>query len=276
MVILLGADVMTSFRCLFIYNYFIFNYYYYFLSLNLYMHRYYHAEVMRLLLLEDINTYRPIPTDPTSKHKNRLVDILKNMTAGSGMSENTYKMMSPTGASAPKLYRQPKVHKKDVPLRSIVSSMSSVTYGVAEELARILKPLVGKTIYHVNNSKEFEDEIRNSKIEERECITSFDVTALFTSIPEASALVLIKDRLEQDTELLNRTPLSASYIIKLLGFCLNNSYFFFQNQFFDQNKGTSMGSSVSPIVANIFMEAFEHRAINIALNPKGSGGSMST
>ena len=28
-----------------------------------------------------------------------------------------------------------------------------------------------------------------------------------------------------------------------------------------------MGSPVSPIVANIYMEAFEHRAINAALNP---------
>ena len=28
-----------------------------------------------------------------------------------------------------------------------------------------------------------------------------------------------------------------------------------------------MGSPVSPIVANINMEAFEHRAINTALNP---------
>ena len=30
-----------------------------------------------------------------------------------------------------------------------------------------------------------------------------------------------------------------------------------------------MGSLVSPIVANIYMEAFEHRAINTALNPPG-------
>ena len=28
-----------------------------------------------------------------------------------------------------------------------------------------------------------------------------------------------------------------------------------------------MGSPVSPIVANIYMETFEHRAINTALNP---------
>ena len=115
------------------------------------------------------------------------------------ISENTYKMMYPTGPSAPKSFGLPKIHKKDLPMRPIVSSIGSVTNRVAKQLARILKPLVGKTIYHINNSREFADEIRNTKIEEGECITSFDVAALFTSIPVASALEVIKDRLEQDT-----------------------------------------------------------------------------
>ena len=88
------------------------------------------------------------------------------MKAESGMSENTYKMMYPTGAGAAKFYGLPKIHKKDVTLRSIVSSIGSVTYEAANELARILKPLVGESIYHVNNSKEFADEVRNTKLEE--------------------------------------------------------------------------------------------------------------
>ena len=104
-----------------------------------------------LILLEDTNTYRPIPSDLTNKHKNKLINILKNIKAESGMSDNTYKMMYPTGASPPKFYGLLKIHKKDVPLRPIVSNMGSVTYGVAKELVRILKSLVGKTIYNDNN-----------------------------------------------------------------------------------------------------------------------------
>ena len=183
------------------------------------------------ILLESTNTYRPIPRDPTNKHKNRLINILKNMKVEYGMSQNTYKMMYPTGANAPKFYGMPKIHKKDVPLRPIVSSIGSVTYGAAKELVRILKTLVCESIYHGNNSKKFTDEIRNTKIEEGECITSFDVTALFTSLPVISALEVIKDRLEKDTELPNTTILSVSNIMELLGFCLNNTYFLFQNQF---------------------------------------------
>ena len=157
------------------------------------------------------------------------------------MSENTYRMMHPTGASAPWFYGLPKICKKDVPLKPIVSSIGSVTYEVTKELARILKPLFGKSINHVNYSKEFADEVRNTKLEKGDCITSFDVTALCTSIPVASALEVIKVRLEQDTNLPNRTTLSASNIIELLWFCLNNTYFLFHNQFMNKLKELPWG-----------------------------------
>ena len=83
----------------------------------------------------------------------------------------------------------------------------------------------------------------------------------------AAAIEVIKGRLEQDTELPKRTIFSTNNILELLEFCLNNTYFLFQNQYFEQTKGVAMGSPVSTIVANIYMEAFEDRAINTALNP---------
>ena len=98
------------------------------------------------------------------------------------------------------LYGFPKIHKNN-PLGPIVSSRSSVTYGVAKELARILKPLTGNTIHHVNNSSESADDIKKIKLEKGECIISHDVSALFTSIPVQSAIKVTKNKLEQNTEL---------------------------------------------------------------------------
>ena len=225
-------------------------------------------------LLKDTNTYGPIQSDPTNKLKTKLINTLKKLKADIGMNDNIYRRMYPTGASSPKFYRLPKIHKNDISLRPIVSSIGSVTYGVAKELARILKPLVGNSIYHVNNTKEFADEIRNTKLKEGECITSYDVTTLFTSVPVSSALEIIKNRLEQDTDLPNSSIMSADNIIEMLGFCLNNTYFLFQDQFFEQAKGAAIGSPVNPIVANIYMKAFENRAISTALHPQGYGRGM--
>ena len=61
--------------------------------------------------------------------------------------------------------------------------------------------------------------------------------------------------------------MSTNNINELLEFCLNNTYFLFQDQFCEQTKGAAMGSPVCPIVANIYMEAFENRAISTALQP---------
>ena len=86
------------------------------------------------------------------------------------MEDYIYSGMYPTGASFPKFYGLPKIHKKDIPLRPIVSSVGSVTYGVAKEVTRILKPLVGTTSHHVNNTKEFSDKMRNTKLDERDAL----------------------------------------------------------------------------------------------------------
>ena len=121
--------------------------------------------------------------------------------------------------------------------------------------------------HHVHNSTQFAVEIKKIKLEEGECITSYDVTALFTSIPVPSALDIIRSKLEQDADLSTRTSMTADNILELLGFYLNNTYFVFQEVFYEQTKGAAMGSPISTIVANIFMEAFENRAITTALHP---------
>ena len=218
-------------------------------------------------LLQDTNTYITIQADPTTKLKNKLITKLKKIKLDTGLDDITYRRMYPTGAVIPKFYGLPKVHKENTPLRPIVSSIGSVSYGVAKEVARIIKPLVGATEYHVNNSMEFTEEIKKTKLEEGECLTSYDVSALFTSIPISSALDIINNKLQDDTDFHNRTKMSTNNIIELLDFCLRNTYFIFQGVFYQQIKGAAMGLPVSPIVANIFMEAFEARALATAVHP---------
>ena len=100
-------------------------------------------------------TYKELPSDPTTKHKNRLISILKNIKTEGGIDNTTYKRLYPTEAGSPKYYGLPKIHKQGVPLRPIISSRGSATYESAKELAEILKPLVGKSPHHVENNKDF-------------------------------------------------------------------------------------------------------------------------
>ena len=109
--------------------------------------------------------------------------------------------MYPTGAAAPKFYGLPKIHKRGIPLRPIVSSRGTTTYEAAKELARILRTLVGRSPHHIKNTTDFVDQIHGIQLQEGECVSSFDVSALFTSVPTEPAINILKRKLEKDQEL---------------------------------------------------------------------------
>ena len=94
-------------------------------------------------------------------------------------------------------------------------------YDVAKELGKILKPLVGKSPHHINSTQDFAEQAKQFKLEPGECFSSYDVSALFTSVPIDPALKVIKDLL--DTTLKERTVMDVGDIILLLEFCLKNT-----------------------------------------------------
>ena len=111
-----------------------------------------------------------------------------------------------------------KIHKANTPLRPIVSSRDSVTHGIAKVLVKICKPLVGKSPHHVHSTKDFVERVSKVTLHPGKYLYSYDVTALFTSVPVEPTLNIIQGLLEQDNSMCNRTVLSVQKIIQLLGF----------------------------------------------------------
>ncbi|PFX22494.1 Protein fem-1-like B [Stylophora pistillata] len=158
----------------------------------------------------------------------------------------------------------PKIHKPEpIPLRPIVSSIGSMTYNLAQHAAYILHPLVGCSSHHLNNTQSLIDKIWEIKLSPEEKITSYDVSALFTNIPPAEAITTIRQRLEKDETLAERTGLSIEEVVELMEVCLTTTYFSFKGKFYKQIHGCAMhmGSPISPIAANLCMEVFEERAL---------------
>ena len=163
-------------------------------------------------------------------------------------------------------YGLPKIHK-GVLLRPILSSRGAVSYETAKELARILKPLLGRSPYHVHNIRDFVQHIRCIQLQPDECIMSYDVKALFTSVPTGPVISIIKKHLEQDKEHQQRTSMTVSNISCLLEFCMKNTHFLFQDRYYGQLEGAAMDSPISPIVANLYVEDFEIKAISTSSHP---------
>ena len=94
-----------------------------------------------------------------------------------------------------------------------MSICGSVTYDVAKELTKILKPLVGKSQHHINSTHDFVEQVKQLSLEPGECPSSYHVSALCTSVPVDPALGVIKDLLENYPILMDRTVLPVKDII---------------------------------------------------------------
>ncbi|XP_068748853.1 uncharacterized protein [Montipora capricornis] len=218
-------------------------------------------------ILSDTKTYKKLKADPTSRYKNEFATALRDLKDRKVIDYALHSKLYPTCDQPPRFYGLPKIHKVNCPLRPIVSSIGTISYQIARYVADILSPLVGKTEHHVENSKAFAEEVRTLQVAPDEELRSYDVSALFTSVPVDKTLVLIPKKLEEDEILKIRTPMAPKDVVTLLGLCLNCTYVLYQGQFYQQIPGAAMGSPVSPIVCNLYMEDFEQKAIATAVHP---------
>ena len=121
--------------------------------------------------------------------------------------------------------------------------------------------------HHLKNTHHFIQQLQGKKLEPGEVITSFDVKALFTSVPVQPAIQIVKQRLQQDSTLPQRTSMSTPQITSLLEFCLTHTYFLFQGKYYEQVQSAAMCSPISPLIANIFMEEFGVKSLSSIPHP---------
>ena len=80
-------------------------------------------------------------------------------------------------------------------------------------------------------------------------------------------LSIISNLLMSDDLLHERTNLTASDVIKCVELCLHSTIFSFNNTLYWQICGGSMGSCISPVVANIFIKHIERQALTTFPEP---------
>jgi len=131
----------------------------------------------------DTKTYKPIKTNPLPKMNSKLNNLIKGWFDSKAIDEWTYKCLKCTNGNLPRCYGLPKIHKRDVPLRIVVSSVGSPLYDVANFLHGILNTSIKKPISHVKDSWYFVSYIKEKSILPHEILVSFDVTSLFTNLP---------------------------------------------------------------------------------------------
>ena len=82
-------------------------------------------------------------------------------------------------------------------------------------------------------------------------MVSFDVVSLFINVPIVDSLELLSQHFKDDA-------------LALFKHVLTSTYFCFDGQFCEQTDGVAMGSPLSTVITNFFMEDFEKKAIEQA------------
>ena len=207
-------------------------------------------------LLEDATTYMKLDNPPSIKQlQTTFNDNVRRITEklGNGGTALKNKLISNKLPEYAYIYGGPKIHKAGCPLRPIVSSRKAPNKNLSIWLAGELGRYLGVfSESHIKHSMDFIDKLRN--IESNGHIVSFDVVSLFTNVPVDKVLDFLRNKFEEG---IFSPSIEIGVFLELTKLCVTDTYFTFESNIYKQNYGVAMGSSLSPILANIYMEYFE-------------------
>ncbi len=117
------------------------------------------------------------------------------------------------------------------------------------------------------------ERIDGLQITENDCLASLDVQSLFTKVPIEQTTDIVHSRLtglreteEGSEELESITSLTTDAFLSQLRLVMEDFYFTWKGTLYRQRSGLPMGSRLSPVLANIFMEEIENVVLNYVPN----------
>ncbi|BHF78724.1 hypothetical protein SprV_0602183800 [Sparganum proliferum] len=206
-------------------------------------------------LLEDRQFYVPCSTNPVKLLTREINATLLALEKSGTITPTDRRMARSEETALARFYGLRKVHKDGAPLRPILSLKGTPTYGLAKWLFRRLKFLTAESDTTVSSSAQFLEKLKGVSLHPNEVMVSFDVTSIFTSIPQDLAIETIELLLQSkydETE--NR--LGRAQVLQLLKFYLR-TYFTFDRTIYEHVKSAPMGLPISGFIAEAVLQRLE-------------------
>ncbi|XP_064402509.1 uncharacterized protein LOC135348235 [Halichondria panicea] len=207
-------------------------------------------------LLADKTTYRLAQEYPTTDIQRKLQNTISSFAPQiKSLHKDLYNTLVPNikHTQPPKFYGIPKIHKQFTtlpPVRPIVSHSNSILSPSASFIDHILQPIARHYPDYLHNSTLLQKTLQDLHVPDDAILVTIDVESLYPSIPQTECINIIYNEMHKHKELLLCDP---NLIIRLLHTHINYNYFEFSTLILQQTKGTAMGASFSPTIANIFL-----------------------
>ena len=210
--------------------------------------------------LSDQKYYLKLDTDITLKYKSKVNTIVQELFDTKQITEKTYLYLMEGGTRTSVFYMLPKIHKQrdNPPGRPIISSVDCPTENISQVIDIILRPFTQEGNSLIRDSPDFIQKTKNIELSEQDWLITLDVTSLYTNIPHHKDTEKVYNLINQKR--VNCLPWNE-YVIKLLNLVLKCNNFKFNNKYFVQINGTTMGTQVAPTYTIIFMNWLEESKI---------------
>jgi hypothetical protein len=187
---------------------------------------------------------------------NQWIEVVDSMHVKGIVSDEVKKNLKVSGSRFGIMYGLPKIHKKNVPLRPILSTIGTANYCLSKFLVSLLTPFVNNE-FSIKDSFTFAQEICTVP-NNHYVMASFDVVSLFTNIPVDETIDIILSKLfANDVKYFH--GFDKKTFQTLLQNCTRDNIFLFNGDLYVQKDGAPMGGCVSPTLANIFLSHLEQQ-----------------
>ena len=215
--------------------------------------------------LADTSIYQPISRITAKTIEAKINKAWKTICRERNINWRIERSFVTNNSSLATFHHLIKTHKpgSQLKIRPIVASRGSPTEKINWLLTNILGPLLKRVPTHLPDSELLISAISSASPQtlsayQHQC--SLDVEALYTSIPIDEAMITVRNKL--DSEQITPCPLQTEDVLALLRSVVSLTYFHFEGSIYRQVSGLPMGCAVSGIVAILFMERIERRALD--------------
>ena len=192
--------------------------------------------------------------NPLKPYVNKLRTTLKDSSETFQYFNTNYDRFLLKNPTIPKLYTLPKLHKPNKPHRPIVSFCNSPVHLLSHFLNKVLSS-------HINFHPKFSIKssltlcnLLESTVISGDCfLVSFDIVNLFPSVPPSECITLTRNLLYSS----NLPNYVTQGLSDLLDVAMEQNFFQFKDCIYKQSSGLAMGSNLSPLMADIFMNNLE-------------------
>jgi hypothetical protein len=200
-----------------------------------------------------------------SNPNNIMVRKLKSVLKSAADTFENLSYLIPSNPSIPKLYSLPKIHKINptmlttinpinIPVRPVVSYIGSPTYKLQKWLNTwLIDNMQFNNQFSIKNSSSLVEALSGVNVTQNHIIFSLDVKNLFPSVPGKEVIPLLNELLVNS----DASDTQVECIMSFLNLCLEQNYFRFNDTIYSQLSGLAMGSPLSPLLAEVYLAAFE-------------------